>query len=736
MRKTIILLIFLFAVFFADAQKAKTPAYYFTRTSEYYLTDAEVDSLFYEEAAVFLKEHSIPEQLIEKTYPAIKSMLQTMSQQKITEAFKDLETQQKIKITADKKSTQFYATKNLYSEAFQAQIRNTFYANQTLSKYLSLNDNDRITGFNSIVRVGTDGKLLVQENISIYNGDGQVNTVYVNEPEAEQGGTVNNEIKRGIVRAFPLYYVNKYKLFQNTTFKLKAVLRNGEPEPYHTENHENGILLYIGSADIYLGPGMYTYTITYETDKQLKNLKDYDELYWNVTGNGWSFKIDSASCTVIFPKGAAALSSKCYTGSQGDSASDCNISQSTIADSVNIVFRSTNSLQPYQGLTIATSWPKGFVQNQPTLWQTIKYYVWNNKAVFFLPIAAFFSAFFCFIFWFRYGRDPEKGTVYPMFEPPAGFGPAALGYILNQKFRNELTAAAIVDAAVRHKIKIDVEREGFIFKHNEYIISESKLPGKQPAGKYEEFWSEIRNLVGTTIEKGKYNSNLGSLNTSVKKHCEDNYKNKDGAIKKNYKGFFALNNSYTTLPWLVCLAAGIWALIDLFKALTLSNFWQIGYFIAGIILCSIVLRIFIKLLAAYSPEGRQLVDKIEGFRMFLSTADEKRFDLMNPPKKSLELYEKYLPFAIALGCEIEWGKKFEEIINTASLDGTVATAAAFSQSMSRDSESFSSSFASSFSGAISSASTPPSSSSGGGSSFGGGSSGSGGGGGGGGGGGW
>ena len=150
-------------------------------------------------------------------------------------------------------------------------------------------------------------------------------------------------------------------------------------------------------------------------------------------------------------------------------------------------------------------------------------------------------------------------------------------------------------------------------------------------------------------------------------------------------------------------------------------------------LCSMVLRIFIKLLSAYSPEGRQLVDKIEGFRMFLSTADEKRFDTMNPPKKSLELYEKYLPFAIALGCEIEWGHKFEDIINTASMDGAVATATAFSHSMSRDSESFGSSFASSFSGAISSASTPPSSSSGGGSSFSGGSSGGGGGGGGGGG---
>ncbi len=401
-----------------------------------------------------------------------------------------------------------------------------------------------------------------------------------------------------------------------------------------------------------------------------------------------------------------------------------------MGDSVAIVFRATRSLQPYQGLTIATSWPKGFIQNQPSLWQTIKYYVWNNKAVFFLPLAALFSAIFCFIFWFRYGRDPEQGTVYPLFEPPAGFSPAALGYIRNQKYSQQLTAATIVDAAVRNKITIDVERDGLIFKHNEYAIRKSNLPGKAPISNYEDFGSDVNDLIGNRIEKGKYNSNLADLNKTVEAYCEDKYKNKDGFGKSN-KGFFALNNKYTTIPVLICFAAGIWGVIELFKALYLSNFWQIAYFVGGIILCSLVFRIFSKLLKAYSPEGRQLVDKIEGFRMFLATADEKRFDLLSLPKKSLELYEKYLPFAIALGCENEWGQKFEDIINTAVISGAAATS--FSQSFSRDSRSFSSSFASSFSGAISSASTPPSSSSGGGSSFSSGSSGGGGGGGGGGG---
>lgn len=732
MRKRIILFFLLGLGFFAQSQKTKIPAYYFTRTSEYYLTDAEVDSLFRNEATAFLKEQNIPGQAIETAYPTIKTMLLSVTRLGITQAFKKLEDQQKIKLVADKRSPQFAGTKRLYVEALQEEISGAFFKSRALSKYTYIDNSDRITGFNSTVRIGTNGKLLVTEEISIHNGDGETNPVYAGQTTAEDA-SVNNEIKRGIVRTFPLYYINKYKLFQNTTFDLKEVLRDGKAEKYHTEKRQNGILIYTGSRDVFLDKGDYTYTITYETDHQLKSLKDFDELYWNVTGNSWSFKIDSASCTVILPKGATALSSKCYTGSQGDTANDCNISQSTMGDSVVIVFRSTKSLKPYQGLSVATSWPKGFVKNELSTWQNFKYYVWNNKAVFFLPIAALFAAIFCFIFWFRYGRDPEGGTVYPLFEPPAGYGPAALGYIYAQKFSNRLTAATIVDAAVRHKIKIDVERDGLIFKHNEYVISESRVASKQPVSKYEEFSSDVRDLIGSRIEKGKYNSSLADLNKEIQNYCESNYKNKDGSIKKGYKGFFALNSSYTIFPGLVCLAASIWGGIELFKALYLSNYWQIAYFIGGIILCAQVFRVFKKLLKAYNHDGRQLADKIEGFHMFLSTADEKRFDMMSPPKKSLELYEKYLPFAIALDCEIEWGQKFEDILSTASIDPKVASTTSFSHSMSRDNHSFSSSFASSFSGAISSASTPPSSSSGGGSSFGGGSSGGGGGGGGGGG---
>ncbi len=591
----------------------------------------------------------------------------------------------------------------------------------------AFNHSDSITSFNSLVRIQPNGKLLVTETIRVYNGDG---STYISSSNADDDYH-NDEIQRGIVRAFPVRYLDSNQLVHNTTFSVKEVLRDGNKEDYHTEDKANGILLYTGNKDLILPTGYYTYTITYETDHQLKFLKDFDELYWNATGNSWSFKIDSASCTFVLPQGATSLSNHCYTGAQGSVAEDCDYSVRREGDAVLVIFRATKGFQPDQGLTVAGSWPKGFVEPPSAISKA-----WNmlmdNKAMFLLPIAALFSLIFCYFFWNKYGRDPEAGVIYPRFEPPAGFSPAALGYIANQQFDYKLTVATIVDAAVRNKVKIDVEREGLIFKHNEYVFSKPDKTARLPLSTYEEFNAGIERMIGKRVEKGQYNADLATLNGTISTYCDTNYKTKDSFVKRGTSGYFALNKSYMVIPRLVCIAAAIWAFTSgLVPALQAKGYIQGLWFIGGVILCIVVLRIFNRIIPAYNAAGRKLADEIEGFRMFLRTADEQRFDTMAPPTKSLTLYENYLPFAIALGCEIEWGNKFRAIIEAAAIGGQMQTHSFIGSMNAGGSNSFSSSFTSSFSGAISSASTPPSSSSSG--SGGGGSSGGGGGGGGGGG---
>jgi uncharacterized membrane protein len=146
--------------------------------------------------------------------------------------------------------------------------------------------------------------------------------------------------------------------------------------------------------------------------------------------------------------------------------------------------------------------------------------------------------------------------------------------------------------------------------------------------------------------------------------------------------------------------------------------------------------LFYHLLKAPTRLGRRVMDEIDGFAEYLSVAEKDRMNLLNPPERTPELFERFLPYALALGVEQAWGEQFSDVLAAASVaetrshssyrphwySGSTFNAGNFGN--------FASSLGSGFSGAISSASTAPGSSSG---SGGGGSSGGGGGGGGGGG---
>ena len=159
--------------------------------------------------------------------------------------------------------------------------------------------------------------------------------------------------------------------------------------------------------------------------------------------------------------------------------------------------------------------------------------------------------------------------------------------------------------------------------------------------------------------------------------------------------------------------------------------YVIAFSIVGIIV--LINLLFIYLMKAPTLFGRKEMDKIEGFKMYLKTAEEQRLDAMNLPEKTPQLFEEYLPYAIALDCENQWAKKFKNIIAAAIEDGTYTQPTWYigGRGMHFIPTNFTDSIGESFSDAVSYAATAPSQSGGG--SIGGGFSGGGGGGGGGGG---
>jgi uncharacterized membrane protein len=141
---------------------------------------------------------------------------------------------------------------------------------------------------------------------------------------------------------------------------------------------------------------------------------------------------------------------------------------------------------------------------------------------------------------------------------------------------------------------------------------------------------------------------------------------------------------------------------------------------------------FVFLLRAPTPAGRRVMDEIEGFRMYLGTAEQDRLEQMRSPRLTPEVFEAFLPYAFALEVQNGWCERFanevpeEQRQQTQWQPGWYGGSSPGAGTMGR----LAGGLAGAMTGAIAAASTAPGSSSG---SGGGGSSGGGGGGGGGGG---
>lgn len=156
---------------------------------------------------------------------------------------------------------------------------------------------ERILQFVSDVKVERNGDLLVTETIRV---------------QAEL-----REIRRGILRDFPTRYTRRDGTRVEVGFDVQSVTRDGADETFATEQLKNGVRVRIGRADRFLNFGPHTYVITYRTTRQVGFFPDFDELYWNATGTGWTFPIDMAQARITLRR---LCLSPCPRSTQGRKA--------------------------------------------------------------------------------------------------------------------------------------------------------------------------------------------------------------------------------------------------------------------------------------------------------------------------------------------------------------------------------------------------------------------------------
>jgi uncharacterized membrane protein YgcG len=621
---------------------------------------------------------------------------------------------------------------------------------------------ERILNFHSDITVHRDGSMSVVETIKV---------------RAE-----GNNIKRGIFRDFPTDYQGVAGTQYHVAFEVESVLKNGEPENYYLETLNNGMRIYIGRSDVLLSPGEYSYTISYQTNRQLGFYKNHDELYWNVTGNGWDFPIDKASASVHLPSDldSSQINAEAFTGASGQQLR--NYQTQTRNNATN--FETTASLSIEEGLTIVVTWPKGYVQ-EPSPTQQLIWFAQDNTGMIIAIVGLLFLLCYYYIVWLRVGRDPEPGVIIPLYQAPQGFSPGAARYILNMGYDDKTFTVTLVSLAVKGYLKLNQSKGQYSAKRTSKSFDKDLGPGEKALLKT----LFIGSLNHSISFKQQYHSRINSAIVATKTALQNNYD----------KAYFLINRKWLKpgiIFSLITLALAIWfqpganGMFAIFISIWLSiwsiavialvrgsyNAWRhasgpLSYlsaiyqtlfalpFIAGEIMAigvfiwvstiplAVIMAalfatnaVFYQLLKAPTLAGRALLDKLEGLKLYLEVAEKDELKFKHPPEKTPELFETLFPYAMALGVEERWADRFTRVF--AELEKQQHTynpdwyhGGHFS---SRSVSQFSRDMGSSLSSAISSSSRAPGSSSGGSSGSSGSSSSgsSGGGGGGGGGGGW
>ena len=555
--------------------------------------------------------------------------------------------------------------------------------------YQSGNQGERIISYFSDVQVAADASLHVTETIRV---------------EAE-----GQDIRHGIFRDFPTRYQRSGRTIR-VGFDVESVQLDGQPINYSRESLSNGVRIRIGSADSEVSQGEHSYVIRYTTTGQLGFFPDYDELYWNVTGTGWMFRIDSAETRIRLPHAVPFGQRTFYTGPQGSTASDAQVVSESPGQ---IDVRTTRPLGPHEGLTVAVSWQKGVVTPPPPP-SALAQWMEDHGGLAAAIVGLLALAGFYYYAWRRAGRGPVAGTVVPLFQPPDGMSAPAVRYVRRMGFDNRVYAAAIVESGVKGKIRLVEHQEGLIFKSSKTRIEKTADGGDMDP--------PVRDMLSSLFQSGD-SIEMDKANYRAFQAAKGSLQ--DG-LAETYKGRLFLTNkgwAWAGLALMMAMMALIGAVLLSFDPYGEPGSADIAWLAVGLLLVSLgvaphgakpggtgwlaiaicaltglgglfflfgtfvvaqgsgeVLAMASPLLAlplvisafwwmaAPTRDGRQVMDQIAGFERYLSVTEEDRLNVLHPPEKTPELFERFLPYAIALGVENRWADRFSSVLAAAAAD--------------------------------------------------------------------
>lgn len=483
---------------------------------------------------------------------------------------------------------------------------------------------ERIDSFQSDIAVQKNGDVIVTETIAV-TAEGR-------------------EIRRGIFRDLPRYFENNGDRLPYA-YDVLSVIRDGRAEPFETGREEGAFRILIGREDVFLEHGPHTYEIRYLVRNQVRYFPDHDEVYWNATGNYWSFPILSARARLELPAGAEVTGTSGYTGAAGAAGRDFAYE----AQGARHVFNTLRRLEAGEGLTISVSFRKGLI-DPPSGLDQVSMWLQRNGALIILLLSLGVLVWFYGRSFDRVGRDPPKGPVFAIYEPPSGISPAGAHHIYYRGLRGHTALiATLMNLAVRGRIRIDPGQKN-------RTVFERLGQGAGGGSGDDRFASE-----DSAFEQALFGSSASrSLGGAYDKSFETAYDAFRQKLSRKYgEAYFRWNYVYT-LSGLVLTAGGV------FFAVHQASMWTIWHSLCVVALGGLNL-LFLYLMPAPTPLGQATRTGIEGFRLYMETAEKLALNAVvvgsdAPPPVTRERYEAFLPYAVALGVEKPWTQYFERVL--------------------------------------------------------------------------
>ena len=392
-----------------------------------------------------------------------------------------------------------------------------------------------------------------------------------------------------------------------------------------------------------------TLVLRYRATNGLRFFDEHDELYWNVTGDEWTVPIRAARAEIELPPGTPGVRAIAFNGVYGSTARDASVD---IQGNV-VRIAMPQPLGYREGLTAVVGWNKGVVTAPAAVARAVETARSNWPLL--IPIAVLVLAF---LTWWRRGRDPRRRPIAVQYEPPPRMTPAEAGTLLDNRADMRDITATMVDLAVRGQLRIEEHQNPKLFGlfgggteyslHRLKPVSADYSDGMAPheSKVYSGIFLGHNEVVPLSELKDEFYTQLPRIRDAIFDALTANgfYRNRPDKVKQNWIG----------------VAVGIGLLVGvggtyLSKLTTLT---PVPFVIAGVV-SALILLVVAQIMPARTEAGARALEQVLGFEEFLRRVESehlKRVIVGHP-----ELFDKYLPFAMAFGVEQQFARAFDGI---------------------------------------------------------------------------